>query len=172
MTKRIYRLILICALLFSLRPSAGLAVTVYSPDVSVRSGETITVPVMIDDLDNLAGLKLVIVFDETVLTYAGGAKTPLATTFMYIVNDRQPGRLVLVMAGARGIGGKKITVFEFRFTTSVEIKKAIQTELRIVESQLMSAELKNIKHDTKPFRVAIFPTAPAGAAVSSKIMDP
>ena len=142
--------------------------TVYAPAVSAAAGETITVPVMIEGLENLAGLKLVINYDETVLTYAGGAKTPAAAAFMHVVNDRKPGRLVLVMAGAQGIGGQKIAIFAFRFTAAGDIRKETMTELHIVESQLVSADLKNIDHDNKPFRVAILPAAAQGSTALKK----
>lgn len=152
-----------CLLTFWLNPSIGHAVMIYAPDISVKSGDAVTVPVMIDDVDNLAGLKLVITYDDKVLTYIGGSKTPVSTSLMHIVNDRKSGRLVLVMAGARGIHGKNVNVFEFRFTAAAEINKKTLTELRIVESQLMSDALKDLKHENKPFRVAITPaeTPPA-----------
>ena len=152
--------VLICLTGVALFPASGSAITIYMPDLSVKPGDSFTVPVMIDAIDNLAGLKIVVTYDDKVLTYSKGQKTPAANSLMHIVNDRQSGRLVLVMAGARGIRGEKLSVFQFEFTAASSIAKETKTELRIVESQLMSDALKDLKHDTKPFRIAIIP-APA-----------
>ncbi len=161
--------VLSCLVGVAMFPASGRAITIYTPDLTVQPGGTVTVPVMIDAVDNLAGLKIVITYDDKLFAYTGGAKTPAATSLMHIVNDRKPGRLVLVMAGARGIRGEKIAVFEFRFTAKEGIKQKTPTELRITESQLMSDALKDLKHDTKPFRIAIVPTPAAPKSNASAI---
>lgn len=166
MVKRYVGLFLLFSLLlFSVGASASHALTIYTPEIMTAPGETVDVPVMLDDVPNLAGLKIVISYDTVLLSYAGGAKTAGTASLMHIVNDRNPGRLVLVMAGARGIHGKDMAVFTFRFKVDAAVRKKTVTELRITESQLMSDALKDLKHDARRFRVTILPAAGKGAVV-------
>ena len=43
---------------------------------------------------------------------------------MHIINDRTPGKLIIVMAGARGIQGKGMTILTLNFTVVIEIPEA------------------------------------------------
>ena len=42
---------------------------------------------------------------------------------MHIINDRTPGKLIIVTAGARGIQGKGMTILTLNFTVVIEIPK-------------------------------------------------
>ena len=43
---------------------------------------------------------------------------------MHIINDRTPGKLIIVTAGARGIQGKGMTILTLNFTVVIEIPEA------------------------------------------------
>ena len=66
-----------------------------------------------------------------------------------IYNNKKPGLLIVVMAGAKGIKGKDFSILELAF----EIKKGLNgnntTQIKLTEIQLMSDKLKNIKCTVK-----------------------
>ena len=43
---------------------------------------------------------------------------------MHIINDKTPGKLIIVTAGARGIQGKGMTILTLNFTVVIEIPEA------------------------------------------------
>jgi len=100
---------------------------------------------MIDHVDNLAGVKLVMEYDCKILIFKNGSKTKESNSLMHIINDKNPGKLIVVMAGARGIKGKDFPILTLTF----EIKKGLTgnhaTSIKINDVHLMSDQLKEIK---------------------------
>ena len=121
------------------------ATEIYISPLKASPGQTIAIPIMIDQVKRLAGIKLILTYDESVLHFKEGIKSPQTSELMHIINDRQPGRLVLVMAGAKGINGKDFPIITLRF----EIKKKTTAQqivrLHIPEVQLMGDDLKDIQ---------------------------
>jgi len=115
-------------------------------------GQPVEVPVIIDHIDNLAGMKLVFGYDKDALTYQSTAKAKEAASLIHIVNDKRPGLLIAVMAGARGIKGENLAVLTFTFEVDENIPPGTSLSFRITESQLMSDKLKDVDH-----RVTIAP---------------
>lgn len=134
------------AVIFLLMGLAGsLAATEVSiPALEVEPGNTINVPIMIDRTDNLAGLKLVLSYDPKILQYRTSAKTSHTASLMHIVNDKTPGRLIIVMAGATGVKGENFPLFTMTFAASGGLKGNHTTRIKIAEIQLMSDKLKEI----------------------------
>lgn len=122
------------------------------PEIEGDPGEIIHIPIILKDIDNLAGLKLTISFDRTLLTYQNAIKSPHASGLMHLVNASSPGRLTIVMAGAAGISSRNIPVLTMIFKIHNDIHKLTRTELTIGESQLMSETLQEISHtlDSRP----------------------
>ena len=131
----------------------------YIPDVKAKIGQSIDVPVMIDQVDNLAGVKLVITYDPDILNFKKGSKTEQTSSLMHIVNDKNPGTLIVVMAGAKGIEGKKIPIFTLTFEVKKDLKAIQSTGLKIIEMQLMSDQLKDLKYDIRIGKIIIFDKA-------------
>lgn len=115
------------------------------PPLSSRSGQTIEVPILVDEVENLAGVKLVMSYDPEILVFKKGAKTKQTDSLMHVVNDKKPGQVIVVMAGARGIKGKKIPVFTLTFDVKSGLKGNHTTRIAVTEAQLMSDQLKEIK---------------------------
>ncbi len=135
-------IIFVTATLFSTSGAWGTELSI--PAVKAKSGQSVDVPVMIDLVDNLAGVKLVMKYDTEILTFKKADKTKQTSSLMHIVNNKKPGTLVIVMAGARGIKGKKFSILSLRF----EVKKGLEsltTKMKIHEIQMMSDKLKDIK---------------------------
>ena len=122
--------------------SSADAVEIRIPSLTVKAGQSIDIPIIVDEVDNLAGVKLVITYDPEILTYKRGAKTRETDPLMHIVNDKKPGLLILVMAGAKGVKGKDFSIFTLTFDTKKGLQRERQTKISITESQLMGDDLK------------------------------
>ncbi len=131
------------------------ATGIFMPPVKVKSGEIIKLPVMIDAVDNLAGVKIVMTYDPKVLVYKGAKKTRYTSSLMHIVNGKNPGTLIIVMAAARGIKGKNFPLINLYFKANESLSKDVVTQVKIKESQLMGDDLKNLSHSVKNNMVSI-----------------
>ena len=142
----IFVLIVLTAISVFLPAAASSATELSIPEIKGKAGLSINVPIMIDTVDNLAGVKIVLQYDKNLLTYKGSGRTKQTSSLMHIVNDKKPGTLVIVMAGARGIKGENFSIFSLTFEVKKGLKQEIKTDFKITEVQLMSDQLKNIKH--------------------------
>lgn len=127
------------------------------PATSIKAGQSAEIPVKLDTADNLAGVKMVIKYDADILTFKQADKTKETSALMHIVNDKKPGILIIVMAGAKGISGKDFRLFVMSFEAKKDLKEAKTAKLEITESQLMSDQLKDIAHTVKTEAVSISP---------------
>lgn len=129
---------------------------VYVPEVEGKSGESVDIPIMIDQADNLAGVKLVMEYDPKILFFKKGARTSHTDSLMHIINDKTPGKLIIVMAGAKGIKGKAFPILTLTFKIKKGLKESRKAQLAITEVQLMTDELKDIKCEikVKPFMIS------------------
>ena len=129
----------------------------FIPPIEGKSGQPIEIPVMIDRVDNLAGVKLVLNYDHRLLLFKKGSKTAQTDSLMHIVNDKKPGQLILVMAGARGIKGINFPILKLTFEIKEGLKGNHTTEIKIKEVQLMSDQLKEIAVKTVSNPITILP---------------
>lgn len=113
--------------------------------ITTRPNQTIDVPIIVDEVDNLAGVKLVMSYDPEILVFRRGAKTKETDSLMHVVNDKKLGQVIVVMAGARGIKGKNFPIFTLTFDVKPGLKGNHVTKISITEAQLMSDQLKEIK---------------------------
>lgn len=145
-----------CAALTILWAHAAWGVVVYVPELKVSSGEAVDIPVMIDQVDNLAGVKLVMEYDPKILFFQKGARTSHSDSLMHVINDKNPGRLIIVMAGAKGIKGKAFAIVNLTFKIKKDLMEDLNTHLAITEVQLMTDKLKDIKCEIKvdPLRIS------------------
>ena len=137
--------------------TAAVATEIKIPPVTAKSGQAVEIPIMIDEVDNLAGVKLVMTYDPEILTYKAGMKTKETESLMHIVNDRKPGVLIVVMAGAKGIKGKDFPIFTLTFEVKKDLKEKHNTQISITESQLMGDDLKERKSTVVTHPITILP---------------
>jgi len=133
----------IVAMLLLAKPAA--AATLYIPAMNAAGGESLTIPIKIDSVDNLAGIKLVLTYDQALLTFVAVKKTAHTSPLMHVVNDKQPGKLIIVMAGAEGIKGSDFPLLNLKFHIKKDVEKRQQTKINITEVQLMSDKLKTLE---------------------------
>lgn len=148
------------------------ATELYIPSISAKPGQTIEIPIMIDKIDNLAGMKLALKYDANVLKYVKGEKTKHTSSLMHVVNDKNPGTLIIVMAGARGIKGEKIPLFSLSFEACGTLTKKTSAGMKITELQLMSDTLKEVEATIKVNDVAVLPNPGAGSPGDKKTVAP
>jgi len=148
---------LLCAALIVLGADASWAAVVYVPEITGTSGESVDIPIMIDRVDNLAGVKLVMEYDPKILSFQKGARTRHTDCFMHVINDRKPGRLIIVMAGAKGITGKAFPILTLTFSVQKGLTKNMTTQPALSEMELMTDQLKNITCDIKIHPLKISP---------------
>lgn len=127
------------------------------PGAQAVSGEVVTVPIKLKQVQDLAGMKLVIQYDDKLLTYKDAAKSPIASSFLHIVNDKKPGVLIIVMAGAIGIKGNDITMITIDFAVSESVENKQTTRLEVTELQLMSEKLKELHFKITSHPIEISP---------------
>ena len=120
------------------------------PALDAKPGGTLVVPVMIDKVDNLAGIKLAITYDKDLLTFKKADKSKQTSSLMHVVNDKNPGKLIVVMAGARGIKGGNFHIVTLTFDVSknADVSKK-PSQMEISEVQMMTDQLKNIDFKVK-----------------------
>jgi hypothetical protein len=149
-------------LLFLLAPAAFAApdargTEIRIPDVKGKSGQDIRVPLVIDQTANLAGVKLVLLYDKELLTFKEGARAQATQSLMHIINDKTPGKLIIVMAGARGVQGREMTILTLTFAVRKGLTGSHTAVIESPEVQLMGDDLKEIECRFKPGTVTIAP---------------
>ena len=124
-------------------PARAAEVTVGS--AKGKAGSEIQLPLSFDKTDNMAGVKIVLTYNQDMLEFLKAEKTESSQGLMHIVNSTVPGRIVLVMAGATGIKGENLVFCNLYFRIKKKLTPALQTQIRIVEAEAKSDQLKNIQ---------------------------
>lgn len=127
------------------------------PDLKGKAGQEIRVPLVIDQAANLAGVKLILLYDKEILTFREGTRSQQTQSLMHIINDKTPGKLIVVMAGARGVQGKEMTILTLTFVVRKGLTGGHTTVIESPEVQLMGDDLKEIECRFKPGTVTIVP---------------
>ena len=135
---------MLCAVLALLWAPVASGTELHIPEITARSGQSVDIPIIIDRVDNLAGLKLVMNYDPKILTFKKGVKTKHSDSLMHIINDKKPGRLIVVMAGAKGIGCKDFPILNLTFKVKAGLKGNHVTNIEICDLEMMSDQLKDI----------------------------
>jgi len=125
------------------------------PTRTVTAGEEVSLPVMIDQVDNLAGFKLTISYDKDQLVFRQLQKSRQTSALMHVVNSKTPGRLIVVMAGARGIQGRNFPLAFLRFHVPAEAQGS--AVITITAAELMSDALKKLDAKLVAGRITIRP---------------
>lgn len=106
----------------------------------------------LDEVEKLAGMKLALDYPKDSLLVKKTKKSSKLNSFMHVVNDKNPGKLIIVLASATGVSGKNLKLFEITFTP-IKDGKVDAVVLKPTECQLMSESLKTIPCTTTPLTV-------------------
>jgi len=146
------------ALILLTSPVFGAELTILAiPDLRGASGEDIRVPLVVDQVEHLAGVKLVINYDKELLAFKGGVRSKSTDSMMHVINDKTPGKLIVVMAAARGIAGKDVTLLTLFFSLKKGLTDHRETLIETTEVQLMGDDLKDIPCKAKAGKITISP---------------
>jgi hypothetical protein len=124
-------------------------------EMTVKPDQQIEIPVLLNNVPNMAGIKLALKFDKNVLSYVKGEKTKTTASLMHIVNDKHPGKLVIVMAGARGVPVNNQSIMNLYFKVNKNIPEPVDIKFTVTELQLMSDSLKELEYEYKIFPIHI-----------------
>jgi len=138
------RILLFIAVFTICRAVSASAIDPRQQNTTILKGHVFTTRLVIDEVTNLAGIKISLKYNAKVLEYVSCKKTRYVAPLMQVVNDKTPGVLIIVMAGAKGIQGKNIPVCEFTFKARSEINQQTNKVLEISECELMSDMLQKI----------------------------
>lgn len=121
----------------------------------IEKKETNTVEIKISTVDatDLAGIKVVLHYDLKKLQYKNLAKSKDTKAMMHVVNDKNPGILIIVMASATGQKTANFDLFSISFDKLAEPDKQIPLEIEVKNVEMMSASLVEIPCSTKIFRL-------------------
>lgn len=107
-----------------------------SPTTSLR--------VSVKDAPDLAGLKFVFEFNRNNYTYKEFDKSATTESMLHVVNDKYPGKLIVVMASATGQPTPDAELFTLRFSQIVSTLKPADLGFKVSKTELMSAHLAQI----------------------------
>lgn len=138
-----------------LEPAFGAIVS--TPDLTVTAGNPVTVPIMIDEANDIAGVKIVVSYDADLLEFKTAGKTEYSNSMLHVVNDQTPGILIIVMAGAQGIRGKSLAFLELSFLVQNEVPRATTTNLKISGIELVTEGLEKVEATVKTSPITILP---------------
>ncbi len=116
---------------------------IYISSVKHKAKGYIEIPIMIDQVNKLAGVRLTIRYDSKTLIFKKGIKTKYSDPLICVINSKIPGKLIIVMAGANGISGKKFPLIKLMFEIK-QIKKVSSSWIKIVSAEFVSEQLESI----------------------------
>ena len=143
LTKRFISVVV--ALLLCVTVSIVFGAELNIPTVTGSHGDIVKLPVIIDKVDNLAGIKLSLSYDKNTLKFIKAEKTTYTANMLHVVNEKVPGRLIVVMAAARGFTGENAPLVEMSFELLKDVKKEDKVIVQIIEAELMNDKLQRIK---------------------------
>ncbi len=126
-------------------------------DITVKIGQPVILPVKVNKVTKLAGIKLVIKYDANLLVYVESKKTDISKSFMHVVNDKKPGELIIVMASAKGITAENAPIFTIQFKIKNNLDKKVSSIISIAEGELMDENLKAIAFNPIAANITIIP---------------
>ena len=144
------------------------ALTLSTPYTQVSSGESFQIPIKIDEVENLAGLRLVVKYDADMLEYEQSIQAKAVESLMHISNNKRPGLVIIVMAGAKGIKGKNCPLLWIQFKAKPDLKKKHELKLEVANLQLMNEQLRDLKAETQMNSIVVLPADVQGHKKKAK----
>lgn len=125
--------------------SSGFAAELNISIIAGTHGEVVKPAVTVDKVENLAGVKLAITYDQKTLKFIKAGKTSYTSNMLYVVNSKMPGKLIIVMAAAKGFSGENAELVKISFELLKDVKEEDKVTLQITEAELMGDDLQRIE---------------------------
>jgi len=166
--KRLIYIAIVCGFLCHWLGECAYALTLTTPNMQVSSGDSFQIPIKIDEVENLAGLRLVVKYDADMLEFEQSIQAKAVESLMHISNNKKPGVLIIVMAGAKGIKGKNCPLLWIQFKAKPDLQKKHELKLEVANLQLMDEQLSNLKAKTKMNSIVVLPADVQGHKKKAK----
>jgi hypothetical protein len=121
--------------------------------VSTKTIPNFQLSLEIDKVEKLAGLKISLTYPDKILKFKSATKSKATSAFMHVVNDKHPGKLIIVMASAKGISGSDMALFDLSFDLAAPSGKTKSASIKMTSCQLMTENLKELPCETSPYEV-------------------
>lgn len=158
-TAKFFGYMLLFVLAACTRPHGVIAAELVVPPVEAN-GALVKIPVKVGSAENLAGVRFILRYDPKWLAYDHAEKPRYAAQFMHAVNDKNPGILVVVMAGAKGIDTDGSPILYLYFRAKSTTASRVETDLSLHDVELMSANLKRLPCAARAHPVTLPPSPP------------
>jgi hypothetical protein len=97
----------------------------------------------VSEAKKLAGIKISITYQEQLIKYLDNTKSTETASFMHVVNDKNPGKIIIVMASATGISGENLPLLNLRFAL-INANNELPLVVSATQCQLMDENLNEI----------------------------
>jgi len=126
------------------------------PKLTAKPGEVISLPLTVKNVDNLAGLKIILNYDSDLLNYKGLQKADIVKSLMHTVNSGVKDKLIVVMAGAKGKKIENAPVLKLKFKLAPKGFNNKQTiNININSIKIMSDELNKTEVDLQHGKIKV-----------------
>ena len=149
------KLSLILFLLISLSVGTLFAESAELRATTVIKGDALSLDVTVKAVNapDLAGIKLVLQYDVKRMQYKSLTKSKETQSMMHVVNDKNPGTLIIVMASATGQKNPDFDLFALGFELLESSDKPAPLEIKVSSVEMMSAALTEIPCPTLTFHL-------------------
>ncbi|KPA16019.1 cellulosome anchoring protein [Candidatus Magnetomorum sp. HK-1] len=128
---------------------------IYIPKITALSGTEVKIPLLVDRINNLAGIKISINYDHNLLKFNKVIKSENTASLMHIVNSKTLGNIIVVMAGAKGVPIFNDKIMDVYFTVTDNLNKTKTTTLEVTELQLMNDSKVDIPYKLNNLSISI-----------------
>lgn len=141
----------LCTMIFLFQPGplrasdARLSLVPQSPETPGN------IALVIDHAEKIAGLKITFSYDKDLVSFVKASKAKATSSFMHVVNDKQPGKIIIVMASAKGVSGDNLTLAYLEFKLPETLTDKVRA-ISVIQVQLMDENLKEIKGNNPEYR--------------------
>lgn len=98
----------------------------------------------VDHVDKLAGVKITLNYPPDYLHFESASKGTPFHSFIHVINDKTPGKLIFVMASAKGIPGSNLLLFTLHFKKLSPVSTSHKKQIQFSQCQLMDEGLQEI----------------------------
>ena len=147
-------------------PAKGIEVSI--PSLTADAGSSITVPINVDNAKGIAGGKITLTFDQTILT-AKEAKQTALNNIPFFQPNVMADKVTLTMAGTKGIAGGSGAIAEIVFEVSATAKGGAKSPLTFTEAKLYDELGKDLPAEVVNGSVTVKAPSVAPTPIITKI---
>ncbi len=136
------------------QPPTGKKLTI--PEVTAKPGESVTVPINVDDASGLAGADITVTYNSSILSFSEVKSTMLSSPYWMspVANPDIPGSIILRMAG-NAIPSGSGSIVDIIFTVSSSAAVGSEAPVSFESAEAFDASGQNIPISTQNGKVKI-----------------